>query len=236
MTDFIPNKFRLPPEQESIRAKCFHPSGKFIEFTKSEIEQSIPAHFERQVAHDRDRVAVRIKGRQLSYGDLNTIANRIARALLSQHGKVEEPISLLLGHDAGMIASIIGVMKAGKTCVPLDPASPPARVRNIHADSGSGVIVTNSNYVSEANQLADGTARVINIDELDASLADDNIELTVPPETIAFILYTSGSTGQPKGVPQTHRNALHSVMAYVNNLRIQPDDRLTLRFLPGGQE
>ena len=178
--------------------------------------------------HDRDRVAVRVKGRQLSYGELNKIANRIARALLSQRGKEAEPIALLLGHDTGMIASIIGVMKAGKSCVPLDPTSPPARIRNILADSGSGLIVTNSNYVSEANQLADRTARVINIDELDASLADDNIELTVPPETIAFILYTSGSTGQPKGVPQTHRNALHSAMAYVNNLRIQPDDRLTL--------
>ncbi|HEX6770085.1 MAG TPA: non-ribosomal peptide synthetase [Candidatus Binatia bacterium] len=228
MTDFIPNKYKLPPEQEIIRAKCFHPAGKFIEFTKSEIDQSIPAHFERQVANDRDRVAVRSKGGQLSYGDLNKIANRIARALLSQRGKEEEPIALLLGHDAGMIASIIGVMKAGKTCAPLDPTSPPARIRNILADSGSRLIVTNSNYVSEANRLADRTARVINIDELDASLADDNIELTVAPETIAFILYTSGSTGQPKGVPQSHRNALHSTMAYVNNLRIQADDRLTL--------
>ena len=44
MTDLIPNKYKLPPEQEAIRAKCFHPAGKFIEFTKNEIEQSIPAN------------------------------------------------------------------------------------------------------------------------------------------------------------------------------------------------
>jgi non-ribosomal peptide synthetase component F len=84
MTDFIPNRYKLPPEQARIRAKCFHPAGKFIEFTNSEIEQSI-AHFERQVANHRDRVAVRSKDGQLSYGELNKIANRIAR--LSQRGK-----------------------------------------------------------------------------------------------------------------------------------------------------
>ena len=84
MIDLMPNKSKLPRQQESIRAKCFHPAGKFIEFTKDDIEQSIPAHFERQVANDGDRIAVRIKGEQLSYGELNKTANRIARALPSQ--------------------------------------------------------------------------------------------------------------------------------------------------------
>ena len=127
-----------------------------------------------------------------------------------------------------MIASIIGVMKAGKTCVPLEPTSPLARIRNILADSETGLIVTDSHYVAAATQLADRTLRIINVDELDAGLADDNLGLTVSPETIAFILYTSGSTGQPKGVPQTHRNALHSAMAYINSFHIEADDRLTL--------
>src|SRR5437867_1553569 len=121
----------LPPEQEAIRAMCFHPAGKFIEFTKAQIEQSIPACFEQQVASYPDRVAIRTKKHQLSYTQLNKIANRIARAILSQRGNKDEPVALLLGHDDTMIASILGAMKSGKTCVPLEAACPPARTRSI---------------------------------------------------------------------------------------------------------
>jgi amino acid adenylation domain-containing protein len=227
MTDFTLNSNKLPPAQERIRARCFHPAGKFIEFTADEIEQSIPALFERQVASYPDRVAVRSKGQQLSYADLNKIANRVAHALVSQRGAREEPIALLLGHGGAMIASIVGVMKAGKICVPLEPTYPPARIRDILDNSQAGLIVTNSGCLALADHLIHETRRTINIDDL-AGFADENIDLTVAPNTRAYILYTSGSTGQPKGVPQTHRNALHSAMAYINNLHIQGDDRLTL--------
>ena len=236
MSDFMRYLTNLPPDQKAIRAKCFHPAGKFIEFTIDESEQTIPALFETQVGIDPDHVAIRTKSHQLSYGQLNKIANRIARTILSQAGEKEEPIALLLGHNAMMIASIIGVMKCGKTCLPLEPASPPARTRHILEDSETALIVTNSDYLAAASCMVNRTIRIINIDELDPRLADDNIGLSIPPDNLAFILYTSGSTGQPKGVTQTHRNALHSTMAYINGLHIQTDDRLTLLgFCSGAQ-
>ena len=228
MTDLFLNGSKLPPEQELIRAKCFHPAGNFIEFTKDEIHQSIPARFEEQVASYPNGVAVRGRGRQFSYSQLNSIANRLARAILRRCQDKPEPVALLLGHDAMMVASIIGVMKAGKTCVPLESGSPHARIGHILEDLQTRLIVTNNNYLSAASRLASNPTRIINIDELDAALGDDNIRLTISPETLAYILYTSGSTGQPKGVTQTHRNALHSAMMYINNLHIQADDRLTL--------
>jgi amino acid adenylation domain-containing protein len=218
----------LPPEQQAIRAKCFHPSGGFEEFSIEDVGKSIPERFEEIVRMYPDRIAVKTTNHTISYGVLNKMANRVARAILTQRGEGAEPIALLLGHDATMIASLIGVMKSGKTCVPLEPAFPPARTRDILEDSKTKLVVTNGDFLAAANELVNKTVRIINIDELDSGLADENVGLNIAPETLVYVLYTSGSTGRPKGVTQTHRNALHSAMAYINNLHIQADDRLTL--------
>jgi len=71
---------RLPPEQEAIRQKCFHPSGSFIEFRKEEIEQSIPSRFEKIARKYPDRIAVKTESHVLTYAELNATANRVARA------------------------------------------------------------------------------------------------------------------------------------------------------------
>ena len=65
----------LPPEQRAIRDKCFHPTGKFIEFKKEEIEQSIPSCFEQQVRKNPDRIAVKIRIDTFTYDELNKAAN-----------------------------------------------------------------------------------------------------------------------------------------------------------------
>ena len=72
----------LPPEQEAIRAKWFHPTGNFVEFKKEQIEQSIPERFEQQVARYPVRIAVKNKNQTLTYDALNRRANRVAQAIL----------------------------------------------------------------------------------------------------------------------------------------------------------
>ena len=81
----------LPPEQEAIRAKCFHPTGTFIEFKKEEIEQSIPDRFEEQVRRYPDWLAVKTRSHQLTYDELNKAANRIARVILTRAGRDRNP-------------------------------------------------------------------------------------------------------------------------------------------------
>src|SRR3990167_1064135 len=90
----------LPPEQEAIRAKCFHPTGTFVEFKKEEVEQSIPDRFEKIVRMYPDRIAVKTRNHTLTYDALNKAANRVARAILAQSGEGDEPIALLLENDA----------------------------------------------------------------------------------------------------------------------------------------
>jgi non-ribosomal peptide synthetase component F len=146
----------LPPEPEAIRAKCFHPSGTFVEFPKEEIEQSIPDRFERIVAAHSGRLAVKTNRAELTYDELNRAANRVAHALLARHGSVEEPVLLMLDTSAPMIVSIIGALKAAKIYVPLDPSFPILRHREILEDTAADMIVTDSKNLSLAAELAAG--------------------------------------------------------------------------------
>jgi amino acid adenylation domain-containing protein len=214
--------------QQSIRAKCFHPTGRFVEFKKEEIEQSIPDRFEKIVRMHPDRLAVKTRNHQFTYDELNKAANRVAHAILAQRGKEEEPIALILENDAPMIVGALGVLKAGKIFVTIDPSNPRARNAYILEDSQVNLIVTNNKNFYLAKDLSQNPLPLINIDERNASLSNEASGVSISADALAFILYTSGSTGQPKGVLRNHRNELHYTMCYTNAYRICPDDRLSL--------
>ena len=144
----------LPPEQQAIRDKCFHPSGKFIEFPKEDVETSIPERFEKIVGRCPDRLAVKIRNRTLTYQELNHAANRVAHAILAQRGETQEPIALLMEHDSPLIVAIVGVLKAGKICVVLDPSFPKARSAFLMEDSQAGLLITDSKNLSLAKEYA----------------------------------------------------------------------------------
>ena len=175
-----------------------------------------------------DRLAVKTQYHELTYNMLNQAANRIARAILSQRGEGNEPIALLLEKGASLIAAIIGVLKAGKIYVALDPSFPFARIDAILKDSQAGLLVTNNRNARMAVELAQNVCRWINLDELDPILSTENPGLFLSPDTLACILYTSGSTGEAKGVVQNHRNVLHNTMNATNGIHICAEDRLSL--------
>jgi len=144
MTELSRLETNLPPEQQAIRAKCFHPSRTFVEFKKEEIEQSIPDRFEKIVGKYPERIAVKTRNHTLCYDAVNKAANRMARAILRERGDGAEPVALLLDHEAPMIAAILGVLKAGKFYVPLDPTHPQSRLACLLEDSQAALIVTNN--------------------------------------------------------------------------------------------
>ena len=230
MTNIFTAISDLPPEQRAIRDKCFHPTGKFTEFKKEEIEQSIPDRFEQQVAKYPHRIAVNSRKHTFTYEALNRFANRIAWAILQQCGEEQKPIALFLENDAAMTAAILGVMKAGKMYVVLDPSFPRARIGYMLEDSRAGLLLTDRKDLSSARKLAHDECRLIDIEELDASLSIENPALSISPDDFTYMVYTSGSTGQPKGVLQNHRNGLHEAMLYANGLHISPEDRLALLY------
>ncbi|MCK4257390.1 MAG: amino acid adenylation domain-containing protein, partial [Halanaerobiales bacterium] len=195
----------------------------FERFEKN-YDQTIVDRFEDRVKKYSERIAVKTKNYELTYEGLNMQANQVAAQILKVTNKGQ--VALLFEHDAPMIVGMIGVLKSGNIYVPLDPTYPEERLNYIVKDSNASVIVTNNKNLAFAQKLSLVGIQIINIDELNQSVQDD-LDVDIKPDQIAYILYTSGSTGQPKGVIQNHRNVLHFIYNYTNNLHISYNDRLS---------
>ena len=203
-------------------------NNQFCEFAREEIHQSISARFQQQALKYPDNTAIKTENYHWTYRELNERVSTIANTLLTELGESEARIALFFEHDAPMVGAILGVLTAGKTYVPLDPTHPTDRILFILKDSEASLILTNNHNLAQAKALAENRFAIANIDQLDYSATRQLVQPKVSPDHIAYLLYTSGSTGQPKGVIQAHRNVLHFIRNYTNNLQIGPSDRLTL--------
>ncbi|HEX8081779.1 MAG TPA: amino acid adenylation domain-containing protein, partial [Jatrophihabitans sp.] len=171
--------------------------------------------FERQVLESPHAIAVReLDGRavQLTYAELNSRANRLARRLVSLGVEPESRVAVLLPRSVDLLVAFLAVWKAGGAYVPLDPSFPAARLRYQVRDSGAAVLITRTDLdaIGAGLELAivrtDGDADTI------AEQADGNLDRPSLPGTLAYVIYTSGSTGAPKGVLVEHHglvNFLH---------------------------
>src|SRR5215470_5122398 len=204
------------------------PGDFFTAFSAAEVEQSIPRRFERQVAKYPNHLAVKRNDQAVSYRELNRLANRIARLLLSLSATREEPVAIVADNHTKALAGILGILKAGKVYVPLDASFSPAWARFIFDDTEPAIVLATSGTLPLAEQWSSSRCRVIDIENLNAHTSDDNPEVVIAPTALAHILYTSGSTGQPKGVADNHRNILHHVMRVTNSTFISAQDRMTL--------
>jgi amino acid adenylation domain-containing protein len=228
MSDRSNSVTNLPPDQKAIRAKCYHPTGTFVEFARAEVEQSIPSRFEKIVSRYPDRVAIQTNNHVLTYAELNATANRIARTILQQQGDTAEAIGLLCEKSAALMAAMLGVLKAGKFFVLLDPSFPESRNAALLEDSQAGLLVTDRQHASLARRVASSRCPQKELESIDPGIPAKDLRLPISSKALAFITYTSGSTGQPKGLVQNHRNILHDVMLRANTYHICERDRVSL--------
>ncbi|MDQ1350673.1 MAG: hypothetical protein QG657_975 [Acidobacteriota bacterium] len=192
--------------------------------------------FEEQVRQYYSRAAVKKGDRELTYGQLNDYADRIARLIITGAtpgvgGDNVQQVALLFEHGVDMIAAVIGTLKACKTYVPLDISYPVKRLLYILENSVTHSILTDSRNLALAQELAAQAGKKIhalNIDDIGVDTAGATVERKPSEDKTAYILYTSGSTGKPKGVYQTHRNVMYYTRNWIQRFAITSNDRMSL--------
>ncbi len=193
---------------------------------------SVSTCFEPTVASDPARIAVSLGVVALSYSALASAADATARRL-PVHGEdgggQAGRVALLLDDRALAIVAMLGVLKAGHAYVPLDTADPEIRIRHMLRDCEPMAVLSDDANFSRAQELVPPTCLLINMSRLKQAKTTKSLP-KVTADALAYIFYTSGSTGQPKGVCQSHRNLLHFVGNYTRTLDIGPADRLSLLF------
>lgn len=192
------------------------------------LNASVATTFERAaVLHSRS-IAIRTADAAISYEALNRAANRIAHAILARRGAGDEPIAFVVDRPAIELICLLGILKAGKTYVALDPGHPSSRLQAVCADVEPGLILTTGHCEPLADRLAIAPRECLNIEEPDAGLPDHNPELAIPSSRLAAIFFTSGSTGAPKGICYDQRVMLHRVFTTILCSGTRPGDRQAL--------
>jgi len=199
-----------------------------------------------QAERHPESVAVVMGSERLTYGQLEKMSNQLARLLKRAGCRKGDRVCFLMPKSVAVITSIIGILKAGCIHVPLDPASPPSRLRKILESCETRWLIAAGPILASVSKLLD--------ESLDARISvgwlepqkpstanfrlewcwDDVLleEPTLPPQQTsttdaAHILFTSGSTGIPKGVVITHSNVIHFVEWGLRHFGIDSSDRLS---------
>ncbi|HEV2735730.1 MAG TPA: amino acid adenylation domain-containing protein, partial [Longimicrobiaceae bacterium] len=168
--------------------------------------------FEAQARRTPDAVAVVCGDDSLTYRELDTRANRLARHLVRLGVGPEVRVGLCLERSLELMACILGVMKAGGAYVPVDPSHPAERIGYVFEDSGVSVVLTQERVLDGLPEA--GGARVVAVDRAWPGIAaepSDPHDAGVTSENLAYVIYTSGSTGRPKGVAMHHRGVANYI-------------------------
>ncbi|AYN31632.1 hypothetical protein DUI70_1129 [Streptomyces albus] len=193
----------LRSEQERLLTRRHGTGGP----AESGERPTLPGLFEARAAAEPDAVAVVHGERTLSYAELDDRADRLARALLDQGARPGERVALLLERSVETVVAVLAVLKAGCAYVPLDPRHPVRRMEWMLSETGARVLLSSTEVYASTELrglpvlLVDGEAAGAPPGPL-----PEEVRALRHPERLAYVMFTSGSTGVPKGVAVTHRN------------------------------
>ncbi|HEX5869932.1 MAG TPA: amino acid adenylation domain-containing protein, partial [Longimicrobium sp.] len=175
-----------------------------------------------QAASTPDAVAVEFEGARLTDRELDARAERVARALARLGTGPEVRVGVCLERGPEMIVALLAILKAGGAFVPLDPAYPPERLAYLAADAGLRIVVARE----EVRGRLPAGVRALCVDPADDGAGDDVPLAAVRPGNAAYVVYTSGSTGQPKGVVVPHAALANHARAVGDAYGLRAGDRV----------
>jgi amino acid adenylation domain-containing protein len=197
------------------------------------LDRNLYALFADQTKARLDAVAVvESKTATTSYRQLAARAAQVAAFLQAEGVQAEEPVGVMMSRTPEMIAVLLGILKCGAAYVPIDPDDPPERRRVIIEQSGCRLVIAHRARIQSLRSAAVvGDAlppglRLIDVDHIPAVTADPFSDIAPGGARLAYILFTSGSTGQPKGVEVEHRSVVNLLMASRNLIDFTADDCL----------
>jgi pristinamycin I synthase-3/4 len=192
-------------------------------------EATLPALFEAQVGRTPQAIALAFGEESLTYGELDALANRLARHLIGLGVGPESLVGIALERSIEMVVALLSVLKAGGAYLPLDPSYPQARVRFMLADSGAKLVLTTSARQQSLSRAFE--VETVLLDQLWPTLAaypQNKADILAPLEAsarLAYVMYTSGSTGIPKGIAVPHR-AIIRLVHNTDYVALGPEDRI----------
>jgi len=191
--------------------------------TQSNYPQTRCIHhlFEQQVERTPDNIAVVFENQQLTYSELNRRANQLAHYLKQQGVDAEVLVGIYAERSLDSIIALLGILKAGGAYLPLDSALPQESLTFRLQDAKVPVLLTQKGLLNYA-----ATQTVVYLDadwEIIAQESEANPTSALAPESLAYVLYTSGSTGQPKAVAIEHRQILNYLHGIVDKLELPAD-------------
>ncbi|MFF0011939.1 amino acid adenylation domain-containing protein [Streptomyces sp. NPDC005374] len=178
--------------------------------------------FEERVEKHPDAVAAVQGERQWTYAELNSRANQVGRALLAHGLEAEGVVAVVTERNLDWMAAVLGVLKAGGVYLPVEPHFPAERVARTLSRAGCELVVTEQ---GSTGSLSGTAARTLFLDAVYAEgHPDDDLGIPVPADQLAYIYFTSGSTGEPKGAMCEHAGFVNHVLAKVEDLGIGEHD------------
>lgn len=194
-------------------------------------DQCLHHLFEKKAHEEPDAVAVMFEGKSTTYHALNHKANIVAHNLMSRGVKNGQFIGLSVNRSAELIASILGIFKAGCAYVPLDPTYPVSSLDFMIEDCNAQYILVDS---TSKKQLSHHHEKFVVVDSIDfmklvGNHNNDNLDIShanVNSRDLAYLIYTSGTTGKPKGVMVEHKNVVNHSLSTIKSFGLDSNDKV----------